>query len=78
MNPNIEPTNSMRLMSTMSAERTLAPVLIHNGGVEAVIACIRGNQENPEAVAHGVQVLQRIAAQGNEGIQKLSGKEGYV
>jgi hypothetical protein len=76
MNPSIDPTNSMRLMRTMAAERTLAPVLISNGGVEAVVACVRGNQENPEAVAHGVEVLQRIAAQGPEGIQKVVRKGG--
>jgi hypothetical protein len=73
MNPQVDPTSAMRLLQTLASEKSLQSALVQNGGTEAVVALVRGNAGNPQAVSDGIQVLLRMA-NSPENIDKITRK----
>ena len=60
MNPQINPTSAMRLIQTLASEKSVQDSLVSCGGVEAVVAMVRGNSDDPQAVSDGINVLLRM------------------
>lgn len=73
INPKCNPTSSMRLMQTLASEKSIQSLLVENGGTETIVAMIRGNADDLQAVMDGIQVLQRMA-NSPEGIEKITRK----